>query len=251
MPRSPNLPDQLQYLGRLPTPSAAVGSSRMTTLLPKAAARATATACRWPPESVSTAWPMCCSVPTPSSPSSGPWPACMPLFSNIRMTLPSGPGANLATEKQVGRNVECGSNRQRLVHGFDAGVAGVDGLAELDRVAIEPDFAGVGNYGTGEALINVDLPAPLSPIMASTSPGYRVKVDAVEADDSPVGLHQSLAFEDRRDCRGGGCGVGALMPLPYGSTDRRNCHDDRGHRWPAAASDRSTPARESQSTDSR
>ena len=36
------------------TPSAAVGSSRMITLDPKAAARATATPCRWPPESVST-----------------------------------------------------------------------------------------------------------------------------------------------------------------------------------------------------
>ena len=37
------------------TPRAAVGSSRMTTLLPNAAARATATAWRWPPDRVSTA----------------------------------------------------------------------------------------------------------------------------------------------------------------------------------------------------
>src|SRR5439155_20129636 len=45
------------------TPRAAVGSSRMMTLLPNAAARATATACRWPPDSVSTAWVISWSVP--------------------------------------------------------------------------------------------------------------------------------------------------------------------------------------------
>ena len=53
---------------RLPslTPSAAVGSSRMTTLLPNAAERATATACRCPPDRLSTACPMFCSVPRPA-----------------------------------------------------------------------------------------------------------------------------------------------------------------------------------------
>ena len=49
------------------TPSAAVGSSRMTTLEPKAAARATATPWRWPPERVSTAWWMFWMVSSPSS----------------------------------------------------------------------------------------------------------------------------------------------------------------------------------------
>ena len=38
------------------TPSAAVGSSMMTSLVPKAAARATATLCRCPPERLSTGW---------------------------------------------------------------------------------------------------------------------------------------------------------------------------------------------------
>ncbi len=49
------------------TPSAAVGSSRMTTFEPKAAARATATPWRWPPDSVSTAWWMFWMVRRPSS----------------------------------------------------------------------------------------------------------------------------------------------------------------------------------------
>src|SRR6266545_2371811 len=40
------------------TPSAAVGSSMITTWRAKAALRATATPCRCPPDSVSTAWPI-------------------------------------------------------------------------------------------------------------------------------------------------------------------------------------------------
>ena len=49
--------DQRQYLSGLADAEVtAVGSSRISTLLPKAAALATATAWRCPPESVSTAW---------------------------------------------------------------------------------------------------------------------------------------------------------------------------------------------------
>ena len=78
---------------RLPslTPSAAVGSSRMTTLLPNAADRATATACRWPPESDSTAWPMFCRVATPSSVMCRFASERMCARSSIRKTEPSTP----------------------------------------------------------------------------------------------------------------------------------------------------------------
>ena len=57
----PALADPLDQVEDLPdsrTPSAAVGSSMMTTLLPNAAARATATACRCPPDRLSTGWVM-------------------------------------------------------------------------------------------------------------------------------------------------------------------------------------------------
>ena len=63
----------------------------MMTLLLKAAARATATAWRWPPERLSTAWPMFCRVPMPSELI---WSfACLriPAPSSIRSTEPSGP----------------------------------------------------------------------------------------------------------------------------------------------------------------
>ena len=72
------------------TPSAAVGSSMITSLRAHAAARATATPWRWPPESVSTAWLMdrmpICRLFICLSASS-----FMPLWSSMRNTLPSGP----------------------------------------------------------------------------------------------------------------------------------------------------------------
>ncbi len=72
------------------TPSAAVGSSRMTTLRAKAALRATATPCRWPPESVSTA---CFMERMPILRSAMCWrdSSAHPLRSSIRKTEPSGP----------------------------------------------------------------------------------------------------------------------------------------------------------------
>ena len=60
--------DEVEHPARLSlTPSAAVGSSMMTTREPKAAARATATPWRWPPERVSTDWWMFWIVIRPSS----------------------------------------------------------------------------------------------------------------------------------------------------------------------------------------
>ena len=79
---------------RLPslTPSAAVGSSRITTLLPNAADRATATPWRCPPDRLSTACPMFCSVAMPSSLMCRLASSRMCLRSSIRNTVPSTPG---------------------------------------------------------------------------------------------------------------------------------------------------------------
>ena len=66
------------------TPSAAVGSSMMTTRLPNAAARATATPWRWPPDSVSTDWLMFWMVIRPSSVSFSRAIRCMPVRSSLR-----------------------------------------------------------------------------------------------------------------------------------------------------------------------
>src|SRR6266496_3753900 len=73
------------------TPSAAVGSSMITTRRPNAALRATATPCRWPPESVSTA----CRIDWMPILRSCMWPrasACIRRVSSIRNTEPRIPG---------------------------------------------------------------------------------------------------------------------------------------------------------------
>ncbi|MCY1380269.1 hypothetical protein D9M69_680740 [compost metagenome] len=73
------------------TPSAAVGSSMMTTCRAKAALRATATHWRWPPESVSTAcvidW-----MPTFRSAMRAALSCSIFFLSSMRSTLPRKPG---------------------------------------------------------------------------------------------------------------------------------------------------------------
>ncbi len=70
------------------TPSAAVGSSSTTTFDPNAAARATATAWRCPPDRFSTGTVTSCSVEMPSSVSSARASRRMPAVSSMRKTDP-------------------------------------------------------------------------------------------------------------------------------------------------------------------
>ena len=63
----------------------------MTTLLPNAAARATATAWRWPPERVSTVWVMSCRVAMPSRLTAASASLRIPAVSSSRKIEPSGP----------------------------------------------------------------------------------------------------------------------------------------------------------------
>ncbi len=77
------------------TPRAAVGSSMMTTCLANAAARATATHWRWPPDSVSSA----CDIermPTFSSARRATLSSIMRRLSSMRSTLPRQPGRRIS-----------------------------------------------------------------------------------------------------------------------------------------------------------
>ena len=58
----------------------------------------------------------------------------------------------LATEVEVARDVERGDDGQLLVDRLDPGVAGVLGLAERDRFAVQRELTGVRDVGTCEAL---------------------------------------------------------------------------------------------------
>ena len=140
------------------TPSAAVGSSRITTLLPNAADRATATPWRWPPDSVSTACPMFWMVAMPSSVMCRLASARMCLRSSMRKHRAERARlALLAAEEQVVGDVEAGCDRERLVDGLDAGVARLHRVLEVHGLAVEQDLALVRHERAGQALISARL----------------------------------------------------------------------------------------------
>ena len=200
------------------TPSAAVGSSMMTTRLPKAAARATATPWRWPPDSVSTGWLMFWMVSRPSS------------FSCSRASLlhrrrgracgthcPSEPGLRAAR----GRGTCCrrstapatapGSGRRSRCRRARASI-GERKCTGLPSSRISPAS---GMTAPASALISVDLPAPLSPMTAEDLARHQVEIGVVERDDAAVALDQAARLQDRaRPWHA------ALMPTPSGSTGR-------------------------------
>ena len=129
------------------TPSAAVGSSRMMTLLPNAAARATATAWRWPPDSVSTAWRHVLDGADAER-----LIDCLGSIAHATLVEHSKDRtertrpALFATEEHVRRDVERRCNCERLVHGFDTGSAGILGAAETDRLSLKQHRALVGHH---------------------------------------------------------------------------------------------------------
>ncbi len=180
------------------TPSAAVGSSRTTTLPPNAAARATATAWRCPPERDSTATDMFCTVEMPRSQHRLLGPLAHALLVEHAEHAPQRSGATLlAGEVEVGGDVERRGDGEGLVDGLDPGLPGVLRTLEGDRPAVHPDLARVGHQGTGEGLDQGGLAGPVVPDDRQHLPAVQVHVDAVEADDPTEGLHQPASREDR------------------------------------------------------
>ena len=106
-------------------------------------------------------------------------------MSSIRKTAKHAAAANLAAEEEVGGDVQRGRDGEVLVDGLDAGAARVEGRAGSAPLAVQQDLALVWLVAPDSALISDDLPAPLSPITASTSPG-RVEVGAGERGDVPT-----------------------------------------------------------------
>src|SRR6266516_4296721 len=120
------------------TPSAAVGSSMMTSLLAKAAARATATPWRWPPERSSTGLVI---VGRPIF-SSLMWRSAsrrIPRLSSIRSHWPTGPRRRVSRPRN--RLLAMSSAGQRLDQGGLAGPVVADhgenlALAQLEVAAV-------------------------------------------------------------------------------------------------------------------
>ena len=97
------------------TPSAAVGSSRMTSFEFHITARATATDCRWPPESVATGWRIERIVVTASD-----FSVSRGLRLHDRLLQPLEPVVLLAAEVHVLDDVEVVAEREVLVDDLDA-----------------------------------------------------------------------------------------------------------------------------------
>ena len=184
---------------RLPslTPSAAVGSSRMTTLLPNAADRATATACRWPPDSDSTGLadvlqggdaqlahvplglgPHVLAVQHPEHRAQRR-PACAP------------PGRGTGCRRCPGRARPRGSGRRSRCRppGRPSGCGSAPAAPSRQISPLS------GTSAPDSALIRLDLPAPLSPITARISPGYSSRSLLVDRDHPAVPLGQALGLQ--------------------------------------------------------
>ena len=82
---------------------------------------------------------------------------------------------DLAAEEQVRGHVEVVGERKVLEHRLDAGVAGLERIGEVDLLALEEDLPAVGFSTPVICRTKVDLPAPLSPTTATCSPGDSVK----------------------------------------------------------------------------
>ena len=182
------------------TPSAAVGSSSTTTFDPNAAARATATAWRWPPERFSTGTVTSCRVEMPSFGElvSRLRCACLRCRACGRPSRGCPSCALFAAEVQVRRHVERGRDGEVLVDRLDAGAARILRALERHRLAVEEDLALVGDLGAGEALDQRRLSGTVVADDGEHLAGVELEAHAVEADDPTEGLDEACGLQDRR-----------------------------------------------------
>ena len=103
----------------------------------------------------------------------------------------------LAGEVEVARDVERRDDRQLLVDGLDAGLAGVLRLLEVHRLPVHRDLAGVGDVRAGEALDEGRLAGAVVTDDREDLTGVEVEVDPVEADDAAEGDDELAGRQDR------------------------------------------------------
>ena len=182
------------------TPSAAVGSSMITSLRAHAAARATATPWRWPPDSVSTAWliermPICRRLHL--------LVGLLPLALVVEHAQDAAQRTRaplLATEEQVGRDVQRRRHREVLVDRLDARLARVVRGLEVHLLAVEADRPLVRDRGAREHLDQARLAGAVVPDHGEDLAGIEVEVGAVD------GGHVAVALVRARVPRGSASG---------------------------------------------
>ena len=175
------------------TPSAAVGSSRITTREFQSTARATATDCRWPPESVATSWRIERIVVTESV-----FERLGRLRLHDRLLQALEPVVHLAAEVHVLDDVQVVAEREVLVDDLDAEARRVLRPVDRDRPRLEQDLAGVGRVDAGDALDERRLARAVVADEGHHLAGAHLEVDVGQRLDGAEALRQPADLEDRR-----------------------------------------------------
>ena len=89
--------------------------------------------------------------------------------------MPGDAAARLAAEEEIAGDVDRVAEREVLIDHLDARGPRICRRRERHRLAVDLDSAGIGNTAPDSTLLNVDLPAPLSPTSPRTSPGFSVR----------------------------------------------------------------------------
>ena len=178
------------------TPSAAVGSSRITSREFHITARATATDWRWPPESVATGWRIERIVVTARR-----------LHRLGRLGLHHGlleplePVAGLAAEVHVLDDVEVVAEREILVDDLDPELRRVLRAVDVDRVAVEHDLAAVRCMDAGDALDQRRLAGAVVADEGHDLTGPDLELDVRERLDGAEALRDPVKLEQGSRCR--------------------------------------------------
>ena len=165
------------------TPRAAVGSSRITSLEFHITARATATDCRWPPESVATGWRIDLIVVTASVfRVSDVFASIGGSFSRWNQSFSSRPRYMFWTTSRLSQSARSWytTSIPRSAAAFGLWID-----TGLPSKKIWPESIG---WMPATHLIRVDLPAPLSPTSAITSPARTSRSTSVRACTEPNAL---------------------------------------------------------------
>ena len=179
------------------TPSAEVGSSRISTLAPKWMARAIATDWRSPPESVPTAWV--------GSRMSMPMSAIAWRDDGVRLLLvEAGEGEEalerLAAEEEVPRDAHQRDHAEILEHGGDAVFRRVARAPEAHRRAVDQDLALGRLVDAGEDLDQRRLAGAVVAEEAMDLAGIDLDVDVAERDHRAEMLGDAAELDGRNAC---------------------------------------------------
>ncbi len=175
----------------------------MTTLEAKAAARATATAWRWPPD-IRPTWLDMSGRPTWSRSSSSVVLRAIPLRSRKRSPRGSqrGPG-HLAPGVEVGRRPEVVEEREVLVDGLDAQGARLRRRVDGDRAPVHLDDAVVESVDAADALDERRLARAVVAEQREDLAAMDLQVHVLQRQDRAEALGRA-ADSDRRGRRRGG-----------------------------------------------